>query len=285
MAIGTTAALVAGSIGSAAIGAASSSKAAKAQANAANSANETQRYIFDEQTEMTAPWRQAGQNALAALAYETGTGERPVARNLKVEERTTAAQPAVMGPTPTVDGRLWYDQRLGTWREGGDPQASVAQPATAAKTEYFVGDQRFEDRAAAEEYRDKNTGFDYGGFKASPGYDFRRDEGMDAISKMMAARGLRTSGAAAKEAGRFADGLASAEYGSHMNRLFSLAGLGQTGNAQQMSAGQNYANAVGANTMAAGRARASGYAGMNDAFQGGMNNLFTIYGMQNAGVF
>jgi hypothetical protein len=54
-------------VASAAVGAYSSNKASKAQANAANQATELQRSQFDRQTELQAPFRDAGVRALPAL--------------------------------------------------------------------------------------------------------------------------------------------------------------------------------------------------------------------------
>jgi len=54
-------------LGSAVLGAASSNKAAKAQSSAANRAAELQQQQFERQTEMQAPYRQAGERALGKL--------------------------------------------------------------------------------------------------------------------------------------------------------------------------------------------------------------------------
>lgn len=113
----------------------------------------------------------------------------------------------------------------------------------------------------------------YQGFTASPGYDFRRDEGNKAIERMAAARGLRLSGATLKDSARFTDGLASSEYGNHYNRLAAMAGIGQSATSNQMNAGTNYANASSQNALAAGQARASGYTNMGNAFSNTMGDV------------
>jgi len=181
--------------------------AGNAQADAAEEANQTQRYIYDRNVELSAPWRDAGQNALMALQYELG-GERPT----------------------------------------------------------FGG----------TEYR---------GFKASPGYQFRLDEGNKAIERMAAARGLRLSSGTLKDAARFNQGEASQEYGNYYNRLASLAGTGQTAVQNTQRLGQNYASNVGANLRAAGQARASGYQGMANAFGGTINSLGGIAGAASSGMY
>lgn len=65
-------------------------------------------------------------------------------------------------------------------------------------------------------------------FQESPGYQFRLEQGQQALERSQAARGGLLSGRAALEAQRFGQGEASAEYGNYVNRLQSLAGMGQS---------------------------------------------------------
>jgi hypothetical protein len=101
----------------------------------------------------------------------------------------------------------------------------------------------------------------YGGFYASPGYQFRLDEGTRALDRSAAARGMLLSGAQVKAQTRYGQGVASDEFNSYANRLAAIAGLGQTAN-QNVSgaAGQYGVNAANA-AMNTGYARASGYMG------------------------
>jgi hypothetical protein len=179
-------------------------------------------------------------------------------------------------------------------------KAAKAQSAAAAKadaTQRYIFDRNVE---LSEPWRDAGTNAlaamqyemglgempaGYQGFTASPGYDFRRDEGNKAIERMAAARGLRLSGATLKDSARFTDGLASSEYGNHYNRLASMAGLGQSATGQQMNAGTNYANASSQNALAAGNARASGYQNTANAFTGTMGDIGGLMMMNKLGVF
>jgi hypothetical protein len=84
-------------------------------------------------------------------------------------------------------------------------------------------------------------------FFTSPGYQFRLDEGMRAVDAGAAAQGMLRSGATLKGEQRFAQGLASEEFGNYYNRLYQLSGLGanaaqQTGG-YEMQTGQNLGNA------------------------------------------
>ena len=265
MPIGTTGALIAGSVGSSLIGASSARSAANAQASAAQEANETQRYIFDRSVELTEPRREIGDNALSAMAYQLGL----------------APQPTFGGTTPTIE-EIPGTGGTTTVNDFGVSNTVGGTPAT-----FSVGGQTFGTREEAEAYAAANTvdGTPFGGFETSPGYNFRFDEGQRAVERMAAARGNRLSGATLAEAQRRGQGEASAEFGNWWNRLAGVSQGGQQATNQQISAGQNYANAFGQNALAAGNAQASGYLGQNNAFQGGINNLFSIAGMNQAGLF
>lgn len=125
----------------------------------------------------------------------------------------------------------------------------------------------------------------YGGFFTSPGYQFRRDEGIRAVERSAAARGLLRSGAAVKSIQRFGEGLAASEYDSYASRLAQLAGLGQGAASQTgqfgIVTGQNIGNAL----MAAGNARASSYASIGSAVNSGLNNMLTAYLYSKGGGF
>ena len=264
---------------------------ARAQTAAANQANETQRYIYDRNVELSEPWRETGQNALAALAFETGIGPRPTyggtgADGTQITEIPGSTRDVRTTISPGDPGFVRYTG-------DDDYMNSDAQHVWKTVTDpsrFEVGDATFDTRDAAQEYAAANTAggtgvLEYGGFKESPGYQFRLDEGQTALERMAAARGLRLSGGTLKEAARFGDGMASQEYGNYYNRLAGLAGVGQAAVGQQQAAGTNYASAFGQNTMAAGRAKASGYQGQANAFGGTMNNLFSIYGAAQGGMF
>jgi len=141
--------------------------------------------------------------------------------------------------------------------------------------------------------------FSMADFEADPGYQFRQDEGLQALERSAAARGGLLSGAALKDTARFSQGLASQEYGAafdrfnsnrvnKMNPLLSLAGSAQTASGALGAAGQNYANAAGTalgqysatagqNITGAGNARASGYVGTANAINNGLGQAYNMY--------
>lgn len=113
----------------------------------------------------------------------------------------------------------------------------------------------------------------------SPGYQFRLDEGMRAVENSAASKGMLMSGGTLKDLTRFAQGTAAADYGDQFNRVMAVAGGGQQAMQSSAAAGQNYANSASGIMQNIGQAKASGYAGMNQAVQGTLGNLASIYGM------
>lgn len=147
-------------------------------------------------------------------------------------------------------------------------------PGTEGSTWEFTGDPTGEKKKAATN-----------AFQTSPGYDFRRQEGINALDRSAAAKGSLRSGAQMKAVQGFGDNLASAEYGDYYNRLAGLAGMG--GQQQASSAGLNtgLANSMGNWTMQGGMARGSSYMqGANALASGigsGINNVLAgtyLYG-------
>lgn len=65
-------------------------------------------------------------------------------------------------------------------------------------------------------------------FKDSSGYQFRMDEGLDAIQGSRAASGILNSGATSKELMRYGQNLASAELGNYMDVLGGTVSRGLT---------------------------------------------------------
>jgi hypothetical protein len=125
----------------------------------------------------------------------------------------------------------------------------------------------------------------YGGFFASPGYNWRRDQGVQAVERSAASRGLLGSGAAVKAIGRYADGLASSEYQNFGDRLAQMAGFGQAATNTTVQAGQNATQGiVNAQTMA-GNARASSYANIGSSINSGLNNAMSAYLFSSGGGF
>jgi hypothetical protein len=107
-------------------------------------------------------------------------------------------------------------------------------------------------------------------FEEDPGYQFRLSEGVNALDKSAAARGMLQSGAQQKALTRFGQDFASNEYANayarnagqkvtNFNQLASLSNVGQVANQADANARTNMANQVTQSTLATGNAIAQNY--------------------------
>lgn len=168
-------------------------------------------------------------------------------------------------------------------------QAQSAAGATAAQERMFerqvalqepfrqAGVNALPELIAASRYEP----FTMAKFQADPGYAFRLKEGLRAIENSALAGGMGQSGATLRGLTRYGQQLGSEEFTNAFNRyqaeraarlnpLQSLVGAGQT--TAQNIAGQagQLGQAMGANIIGAGNARASGYMGVANALTGGL---------------
>lgn len=226
--------------------------AANAQAAAANQANQTQLSIFNQQRSDNEPFRQAGLTGLneylamlGLSGVSTAPGQGMTAAQWYLQQNPDVAADPYWGANPMLHYQQHGQGEGRTWETPAQPAAQAQQPVNQ--------------QAAFDKFR--NT----------PGYQFGLDEGFTQIQRGAAARSGLNSGAAMKALYKFGQGYSDQQgYTPYMNKLASLWGGAQTANAQNASAGQNYANNVGQNTMAAGQARASGIIGAQNAW----NNFY-----------
>jgi len=111
-----------------------------------------------------------------------------------------------------------------------------------------------------------------------PGYAFRLGEGMKALERLQAARGNMLSGGAIKAGQRYAQDVASQEYGSAYNRLANIAGLGQTTGTQLGAAGQQFGATAGETMAQQANALAAGRVGRTSAYTQGINTAANAFG-------
>ncbi len=268
MAISTAAAL----IGSAVIGAGTSLFAGGAQADAAGeaaalSAEATRLSVAEQRRQFKllrgdlAPYRETGTNALAQYAALYGIG-----RGTPEAEPGASALP--------VAPHLASDP-LHRGLDIGGRWGAHAHSDEAAEAASFPGEPQFLSQEEMQTARDR--------FMETPGYQFRFDEGIRALDRSASASGRLRGGGYTRELQRYGQGIASAEFENYANRLSGIAGMGQgstvaTGTLGAQSAGnignalQFGAQAQGNALMAAGTARASGYAGAANAATGGVQN-------------
>ena len=240
MAIGTGAALLGGAAISGVSSILGGNQAADAVSDASAQSNALQRYIYDQNRTDQAPYRNIGTQALQALGslYGFGINTNPAA----------SQQPA----QPAQDyGANWKNVIAGR---------NALAPAPAQPTQPGGQPGNFD------------------AFFTSPDYQFRFDQGLQALDRSAAARGRLYSGAQIKAATNYGQQAGSQEFGNYFNRLSSLAGIGQTATNQLGQYGQNYANQVGQNYMNAGNAQASAYMNRGNALSGFIGDAAYGYG-------
>lgn len=131
----------------------------------------------------------------------------------------------------------------------------------------------------------------------TPGYQFARNQGLQATQNAAAARGLGVSGAALKGAATFATGLADQTYTNQFNklvqsgqnslstntaaqgnltntynRLADLTKIGENATAQTGITDASLTNQAGNSLIAAGNATAAGISGAGNAISGNINS-------------
>lgn len=119
---------------------------------------------------------------------------------------------------------------------------------------------------------------DTSGFQASPDYQFRFTQGLNALDRSAASRGGLYSGQQLRAAQDYGQGAASQEFGNYFNRLAGIAGVGQAATNQTGMYGQNYANQAGQNYLNAGNAQASSYLNRSNALSGFLGDAAYGYG-------
>jgi hypothetical protein len=108
-------------------------------------------------------------------------------------------------------------------------------------------------------------------FQASPGYDWRVNQGTTALDRSAASRGMLLSGAQNKAISDYGQNQASAEWGNYINQLMALSGQGAGSAASagnQSTAAYNSGNAL-SNTDLLGQA--AGYSNSANALASGIS--------------
>lgn len=122
----------------------------------------------------------------------------------------------------------------------------------------------------------------------TPGYQFTKEQGLQATQNSYAAQGLGTSGAALKGAAQYSEGLAANTYQQQFqnylqgqqqiyNMISGIAGTGASAAVgmapQSVQSGANAGNAL----LAGGQASAAGSIGIGNAITGGINSATQGY--------
>jgi hypothetical protein len=299
--------LIAGAatLGGAAIASSGSRRQANAAQDAAAQNNQLQQNIFNQQRADLAPWRASGEAALteinrrlglggAAPAAAPNQGAGPVmggggqtltptmggggggygAGGASYDQRDTALMAPTMAMTAdkggmvpqAMGGVLSTDGATGPQVLPGQP--GMANPTGVAPTTLPPAPGTAPAGANALDPENR-----YGGFYASPGYQFRFDEGQRGINANRAASGMMQSGDTLRALARYGQDYASNEYNTQMNQLFSVAGLGQTATGQGNALAGQYGAQVGMNNQNASNALRSSYGTQANAWGNALGNI------------
>ena len=146
-------------------------------------------------------------------------------------------------------GQAAYDQAMGTLSAGKreslgflSPYTDVGGGALSPLSALLTG--RSYDQETGE-FTDLSPEERFASFEASPGYQFRVDEGMRSVENSQAARGNILSGGALKELSQYNQGLASDEYTNYINNLMGLSQIGQASAGQSANIAGNVASQIG----------------------------------------
>ena len=248
--------------------ASAANKAAKAQTRAADQQVQLYRDIYNDTTERFQPFYDSGTNALAAYNYELGIGPRPTFGGTAPTITTIEGK----GPTTLGDPRF---VRGGGGKSGDRENAPTPTQTPGMPTRYSVNGQMFDTMDAAQAYANANKtgGTEYGGYTKTPGYDFRLNQGLDAIQSSAAARGGLYSGAAMRDILKYGQDYATGEYTNYLARLAGMTDTGVAAAGNQANAGANMGAGVGGALASRGNASAAGAIGMGNAFSGGLQNV------------
>jgi hypothetical protein len=136
----------------------------------------------------------------------------------------------------------------------------------------------------AQEWANANRtgGQQFGGFTASPGYQFQRNAGNQSVNALAGARGGLNSGRTMQDLAKFNQGLASQEYGNYFARLSGMAGQGLGAATGQANAATNAASGVSNALSGIGNAQAAGAIGVGNAINNGIQNGLGMWQYQRA---
>jgi hypothetical protein len=247
--------------------------ASRATTQAAQDSNALQLQMFNQQRSDMEPWRQAGMTGLGQYMQMLGLPSNVIQTPAANSSWGMDPGQAYLQANPDVARNPYFAQNpqehynrhgQAEGRQWGAPVMQTGGNQPPAVTGAPSGSQ-------PKSISDL--------LKATPGYQFRFDEGQKAVESSAAAAGGLNSGKTLKALTQYGQNFASNEYGNYMNRLASLAGVGQTATTQVGQWGQNYAQNAGQNLQNAANSRAQSMYARGDAQAGMAGNLAGIAGM------
>ena len=272
--------------------------ASDAQLQATRESNDLLREIWGQSRTDLEPWRQAGITGLNRLMQLTGlpTVDANPVEALTYDQLREQLAPQFTTTTTTPGGGIdwnslrnhpdyWVYAQHGTVTGSFGNAMRQAQQAAATTVDEAGLSAAIQDRlnqqqqAQQQRQEQANQPVDVSAvLSQDPGYQFRLQQGQQALERQQAARGTLLSGRAMKDAANYNQGMASQEYGNAWNRLANIAGIGQNATSESNQLGSSYGQQMASNLIQGGNARASGYLAQGQASQGGFNNLLGAAG-------
>lgn len=208
----------------------------------------------------------------------------------------------ILGAVATVGGAL-----IGANSTKKATKAQTAAADKSAELERYMYEQTRQDQlpwmqagqqALSQLGQANNTpfNFNYNAMTADPGYQFRQTEANKALERSAAARGGLFSGGTGRSLSRLNQDMASQEYGAaynraytthndQLNRLASMAGIGQNTASNLSQAGQNYSGNMSNIYGQAANAQAAGYGAQAQNWGNVMNNGMQAYSLYKMGAY
>ena len=171
---------------------------------------------------------------------------------------------------------------------GGSPGTAATRPIVGYDTQDYGGERGntrtpiYGDATPGTPGMDATTAahnaFDT--FHNSDGYQFRLNQGTDAINNNYAARGMLQSGAAMKALTNYGQGAASDEFGKYVNYLGGQQATGVNAVNGLAAAGGNYVNQTSANNDSAASATGNAALAASGQFNSLLQSGLGAYGME-----
>ncbi len=236
------------------MGADAASSAADTSAQASRDAAATQYKMFQEQQAAMEPWRASGANALNRLNAMMGMPQVPTTSRLTGDRTASGSSRFIPEGAPPTRA----DILMGRPAREGDPWQAVpgAGVATALERQGLA-------QQAPQDWRSL----------MDPGYNFRKQEGINALAAAGAASGNYGSGNMGVALQDFGQNLASQEFQNVYNRLAGMSGTGQVQSQAIGGMGMNTGNVMANYLNQAGQNIAQGQVAGANSMIGGARNL------------
>lgn len=224
-------------VGSAIVGSNGQKKAAQAAQQGNDASLAVQKDIYNQNAAALAPWQQSGLTAnnyyMAALGIPQGnqvTTPTPGATTAGAANQWSGGRSVDGTPgMPTGSGRSLAELMRAQVVNGTAP--TTLQPSSDGTV--FGGSQQ-----------SVNPGQAFDAFRNSTGYNFRLDQGQNALNSGYAGAGLVRSGAALQGLNDYSQNMASAEFNNWLGALEGASNRGLGAASAQAGVGQSYANNV-----------------------------------------